>query len=77
LLDARILVPGREAIRRTRQLKDQEGIFAGPSCGAALHAALRYAEKTGAGQDCGHSRRRRLEVLERRPVDARIRGTGR
>jgi cysteine synthase len=45
LLDARILVPGREAIRRTRQLKDQEGIFAGPSCGAALHAALRYAEK--------------------------------
>lgn len=45
LLDARILVPSREAIRRTRQLKDQEGIFAGPSCGAALHAALRYAEK--------------------------------
>lgn len=43
LLDAKILVTGTDAIRRTRQLKDQEGIFAGPSCGAALHAALRVA----------------------------------
>jgi cysteine synthase B len=43
LLDAKILVSGVDAIRRTRQLKDQEGIFAGPSCGAALHAALRVA----------------------------------
>jgi [CysO sulfur-carrier protein]-thiocarboxylate-dependent cysteine synthase len=43
LLDAKILVSSRDAIRRTRQLKDQEGIFAGPSCGASLHAALRVA----------------------------------
>src|SRR5579863_2157367 len=43
LLDARILVMSVDAVRRTRQLKDQEGIFAGPSCGAALHAALRVA----------------------------------
>lgn len=43
LLDAKILVRNMDAIRRTRQLKDQEGIFAGPSCGAALHAALRVA----------------------------------
>ncbi len=43
VLDAKILVSGLDAIRRTRQLKDQEGIFAGPSCGAALHAALRVA----------------------------------
>ncbi len=43
LLDAKILVSSGDAIRRTRQLKDQEGIFAGPSCGAALHAALRIA----------------------------------
>ncbi|HET7637143.1 MAG TPA: cysteine synthase family protein [Ktedonobacteraceae bacterium] len=43
LVDAKILVMGIDAIRRTRQLKDQEGIFAGPSCGAALHAALRVA----------------------------------
>ena len=43
VLDAKILVSSSDAIRRTRQLKDQEGIFAGPSCGAALHAALRVA----------------------------------
>ncbi len=43
LIDAKILVMSIDAIRRTRQLKDQEGIFAGPSCGAALHAALRVA----------------------------------
>ncbi|HEU0002336.1 MAG TPA: cysteine synthase family protein [Ktedonobacteraceae bacterium] len=43
LLDGKILVSSRDSIRRTRQLKDQEGIFAGPSCGAALHAALRVA----------------------------------
>lgn len=42
-LDARILVSSTDAIRRTRQLKDQEGIFAGPSCGASLHVALRVA----------------------------------
>src|SRR5947209_1143000 len=43
LIDAKILVMSVDAVRRTRQLKDQEGIFAGPSCGAALHAALRVA----------------------------------
>ena len=43
ILDAKILVSSVDAIRRTRQLKDQEGIFAGPSCGASLHAALRVA----------------------------------
>jgi [CysO sulfur-carrier protein]-thiocarboxylate-dependent cysteine synthase len=43
ILDAKILVSSMDAIQRTRQLKDLEGIFAGPSCGAALHAALRVA----------------------------------
>ncbi len=43
VLDAKILVKSIDSVRRTRQLKDQEGIFAGPSCGAALHAALRVA----------------------------------
>ncbi|MBA2678381.1 MAG: cysteine synthase family protein [Ktedonobacteraceae bacterium] len=43
LLDAKVLVSSLDSIRRTRQLKDQEGIFAGPSCGASLHAALRVA----------------------------------
>ena len=50
LLDAKILVSGLDAVRRTRQLKDQEGIFAGPSSGAALHAALRVATTMDLGK---------------------------
>ncbi len=50
LLDGKILVPSMDAIRRTRQLKDQEGIFAGPSCGASLHAALRIASTMERGK---------------------------
>src|SRR5579864_1461131 len=50
LLDAKILVTSADAVRRTRQLKDQEGIFAGPSCGAALHAALRVANSMEKGK---------------------------
>jgi [CysO sulfur-carrier protein]-thiocarboxylate-dependent cysteine synthase len=50
LLDMKIFVPSIDSIRRTRQLKDQEGIFAGPSCGAALHAALRIAESMEHGK---------------------------
>src|SRR5579864_9130049 len=50
LLDAKILVSSIDSIRRTRQLKDQEGIFAGPSCGASLHAALRVAGSMEHGQ---------------------------
>ena len=50
LIDAKILVTSVEAVRRTRQLKDQEGIFAGPSCGAVLHAALRVASSLERGK---------------------------
>lgn len=50
LLDAKILVKSIDSIQRTRQLKDQEGIFAGPSCGAALHAALRVASTIERGK---------------------------
>ncbi|HEU5379668.1 MAG TPA: cysteine synthase family protein [Ktedonobacteraceae bacterium] len=50
LLDTKILVSGSDAVRRTRQLKDQEGIFAGPSCGAAVHAALRIASSLERGK---------------------------
>ncbi len=50
LLDGKILVSGMDAIRRTRQLKDLEGIFAGPSCGASLHAALRIASTMERGK---------------------------
>jgi len=43
LLDTKILVRATDSIRAMRQLADREGIFAGPSCGASLHAALRMA----------------------------------
>ena len=36
------------ALRRTRELLDQEGIFAGISAGGALHAALGMAAKAQA-----------------------------
>jgi cysteine synthase B len=45
LVDARFSVGARDAIRRTRQLLDQEGIFAGLSSGAILHAALAQAAR--------------------------------
>jgi len=49
VLDGRIRVRTAEALLRTRQLVSQEGIFAGPSSGAALHIALRYAERIDEG----------------------------
>ncbi|GCE03202.1 PLP-dependent cysteine synthase family protein [Dictyobacter aurantiacus] len=50
MLDGKILVSSIDSIQRTRQLKDQEGIFAGPSCGASLHAALRVADSMDRGK---------------------------
>jgi [CysO sulfur-carrier protein]-thiocarboxylate-dependent cysteine synthase len=50
VLDGKILVSSIDSIRRTRQLKDQEGIFAGPSCGASLHAALHVAASMEQGK---------------------------
>jgi cysteine synthase B len=45
LLDGRFSVGPQEAVRRTRELVQQEGIFAGISTGAILHAALGIADK--------------------------------
>jgi cysteine synthase B len=45
VLDARYSVGGYDALRRTRQLVETEGIFAGISSGGALHAALAQADK--------------------------------
>lgn len=45
VLTARYSVGLREALRRTRELVEQEGIFAGISTGAILHAALARAER--------------------------------
>ncbi len=50
VLDAKILVHATDAIRATRVLAAREGIFAGPSCGAALHAALRVARSLERGK---------------------------
>jgi len=54
VLTSRFSVGPREALRRTRELIEVEGIFAGFSTGAILHAALaagRKAGKAGRGAD--------------------------
>jgi [CysO sulfur-carrier protein]-thiocarboxylate-dependent cysteine synthase len=45
VLDSRFSVGPLDALRRTRQLVEQEGIFAGISTGAILHAALAQADR--------------------------------
>ena len=43
VLDRKILVTSDDALVMTRRLASQEGVFAGISSGAVLHAALRVA----------------------------------
>lgn len=50
VLDAKILVHADDAIRMMRALLDKEGIFTGPSGGAAVHAALRAARDLQRGK---------------------------
>ncbi len=45
LIDARFSVGPRDAVRRVRELLELEGIFAGISTGAILHAALAQASR--------------------------------
>lgn len=45
ILTTRFSVGPRDAVRRTRELLEKEGIFAGISTGAILHAALGVAAK--------------------------------
>jgi [CysO sulfur-carrier protein]-thiocarboxylate-dependent cysteine synthase len=45
VLTSRFSVTSADALRRTRELLDLEGLFAGISSGAALHAALAMADK--------------------------------
>jgi cysteine synthase B len=49
LLDRKIVVHSEDAARLTRELLVREGIFAGISSGAALHAALRVAQRMQQG----------------------------
>ena len=56
LIDSRFSVGPRDAVRRVRELLDGEGIFAGISTGAILHAALAQAakaERAGERADIG------------------------
>src|SRR5215204_2403838 len=45
LIDSRFSVGPRDAVRRVRELIESEGIFAGISTGAILHAAMAQAAK--------------------------------
>src|SRR5919108_5723743 len=49
LLDRRIKVDSRDALRRTRELATVEGIFGGISTGAVVHVALRLADELREG----------------------------
>jgi [CysO sulfur-carrier protein]-thiocarboxylate-dependent cysteine synthase len=49
ILDGKFLVGSSDALRATRELTGREGIFAGISSGAALHVAVRVAERIDAG----------------------------
>jgi [CysO sulfur-carrier protein]-thiocarboxylate-dependent cysteine synthase len=51
MIDARFSVGPRDAVRRVRELLDGEGIFAGISTGAILHAALAQAAKAARSGD--------------------------
>ncbi|HET8561232.1 MAG TPA: cysteine synthase family protein [Marmoricola sp.] len=46
LIDGRFSVGPRDAVRRVRELLESEGIFAGISTGAILHAALAQAARS-------------------------------
>jgi [CysO sulfur-carrier protein]-thiocarboxylate-dependent cysteine synthase len=49
VLDRKFLVSSEDALRGARALADREGVFAGISSGAVLHAALRVAADLDAG----------------------------
>ena len=73
VLTTRFSVGPRDAVRRTRELLELEGIFAGISTGAILHAALGRGGQGGQG---GGARRHRVRRVRRRlevPVDRRLR----
>lgn len=52
-IDGKILVRTRDSVVMTRRLLEEQGLFAGPSSGAAVHAAVRWAEKMAARGEAG------------------------
>ena len=77
LVNSRFSVGSRDAVRRVRELLDREGIWAGLSTGAILHAALAQASSGRAGRRAGRHRddhlRRWLEVPLHRRLHRRSR----
>jgi cysteine synthase B len=51
ILTSRYSVGPQDALRRTRELVEEEGIFAGISTGAILHAALAQAERSAKARE--------------------------
>ena len=49
MLDGKVLVRSRHAFEHAYGLVHREGIFAGPSSGAVLHAALKFARRLESG----------------------------
>lgn len=49
LIDRHLLVEDADALRTTREIAEQEGVFAGISSGAVLYGALQVAETLGRG----------------------------
>jgi len=49
ILDRKFLVGSSDALRATRELTEMEGVFAGVSSGAVVHAARRIAENLDSG----------------------------
>jgi [CysO sulfur-carrier protein]-thiocarboxylate-dependent cysteine synthase len=44
-LDSKIMVTTADSFAATQRLAREEGVFAGVSCGAVVHAAVRYAQR--------------------------------
>ena len=68
LLSRRFLVDNATAIDMSRRIVESEGILAGISSGAALHAAFRVADGPAPGQHRRHVFRWRLEIPASPPV---------
>ena len=49
LLDARIMVQGKDAFWATKELMEREAIFSGISSGAVVYAAMKVAQRMGEG----------------------------
>lgn len=73
-LDGRFLVSAADALCAARRVVREEGIMAGVSSGATLHAALRYAERLEEGNVVCMFSDGGWKYLPARPWDAAQRG---